>query len=99
MERARDRIADALVAGVRYQLGQITPENIDAELSRHLGAGRRVHRPGVEHRHVHDPRLVPAHGVRYINTSHRAVGPLRGGGDDAIRSSGRCTSGTWRCAA
>ena len=33
----RDRIADALAAGVRYEIGQITPDNLDAELSRHSG--------------------------------------------------------------
>ena len=35
----RDRIAAALAAGVRYEIGEITPENLDAELSARLGPG------------------------------------------------------------
>src|SRR4051794_36606065 len=65
----RDRIADVLGAGVRYEIGRITPENLGAELSRHLGAGDVC----VDLAWNIDTCTIlewcRAHGVRYINTS------------------------------
>jgi homospermidine synthase len=65
----RDRIPDVLTAGVRYEIGQITPESLDAELSRHVGAGDVC----IDLAWNIDTCTIldwcRSHGVRYINTS------------------------------
>jgi homospermidine synthase len=65
----RDRIPDVLAAGVRYEIGQITPESLDAELSRHVGAGDVC----IDLAWNIDTCTIldwcRSHGVRYINTS------------------------------
>jgi homospermidine synthase len=71
----RARIADALAAGVRYELGQITPENLDAELSRHVGPGDVC----IDLAWNIDTCTIldwcRSHGVRYINTSTELWNP------------------------
>ena len=65
----RDRVADVLAAGVRYEIGRITPENLDTELSRRLGPGDVC----IDLAWNIDTCTIldwcRAHGVRYINTS------------------------------
>jgi homospermidine synthase len=71
----RARIADVLAAGVRYELGQITPENLDAELSRHVGPGDVC----IDLAWNIDTCTIldwcRSHGVRYINTSTELWNP------------------------
>jgi homospermidine synthase len=65
----RDRIADELAKGVQYEIGQITPENLDAELGRRLGPGDIC----VDLAWNIDCNVILQwcrdHGVRYLNTS------------------------------
>src|SRR6478736_6585047 len=65
----RDRIPDVLTAGVRYEIGQITPDRLDAELSRHVGPGDVC----IDLAWNIDTCTIldwcRSHGVRYINTS------------------------------
>jgi homospermidine synthase len=65
----RDRIPDVLAAGVRYEIGQITPDSLDAELSRHVGPGDVC----IDLAWNIDTCTIldwcRSHGVRYINTS------------------------------
>jgi homospermidine synthase len=65
----RDRVADVLAAGVRYEIGRITPDNLDTELSSHLGPGDVC----IDLAWNIDTCTIldwcRAHGVRYINTS------------------------------
>jgi homospermidine synthase len=65
----RVKIADVLAAGVQYEIGQITPDNLDAELSRHVGSGDVC----IDLAWNIDTCTIldwcRAHGVRYINTS------------------------------
>ena len=65
----RDRIADVLAAGVRYEIGQVTPENLDTELSRHLGPGDVCLDLAWNIDTCTILEWCRAHGVRYINTS------------------------------
>jgi homospermidine synthase len=65
----RVKIAGALAAGVRYDRAQITPENLDAELSARLGPGDIC----VDLAWNIDTGTIldwcRSHGVRYVNTS------------------------------
>jgi homospermidine synthase len=65
----RARIAAVVKEGVRYEVGRITPENLDAELSRHLGPGDIC----IDLAWNIDACTVldwcRSHGVRYVNTS------------------------------
>ncbi len=65
----REKIAAALAAGVRYDSAQITPENLDAELSARLGPGDIC----VDLAWNIDTCTIVdwcrSHGVRYVNTS------------------------------
>jgi homospermidine synthase len=65
----RARIAAVLVAGVHYEIGRLTPENLDTELSRHLAPGDVC----IDLAWNIDTCTIldwcRSHGVRYINTS------------------------------
>jgi homospermidine synthase len=65
----RDRIADTLAAGVRYEIGQITPDNLDAELSRHVGPGDICLDLAWNIDTCTIVDWCRSHGVRYLNTS------------------------------
>jgi homospermidine synthase len=78
----RSKIAEPLAAGVTYQLGQITPESLDAELSGRLGAGD-ICLDLAWNIDTSTPR--PSSGIPTLTRRRR------------IRCSGRCTCGTWRC--
>ncbi len=65
----RDRVADVLAAGVRYEVGQITPENLDAELSRRLGPGDICLDLAWNIDTCTIVDWCRTHGVRYVNTS------------------------------
>ena len=95
----RARIADVLAAGVRYEIGRITPENLDAELSRHLGPGDVCIDLAwnIDTCTILDWCRVARRPLR--QHLDRAVGSVRGRPPRPTRSSARCTCGTWRCAA
>jgi homospermidine synthase len=65
----RHRVADALAAGVRYEIGQITPENLDAELSGRLGPGDICLDLAWNIDTCTIVDWCRRHGVRYVNTS------------------------------
>jgi homospermidine synthase len=65
----RDRIAGVLEAGVRYEIGRITPETLDAELSRHVGPGDICIDLAWNIDACTILEWCRSHGVRYINTS------------------------------
>jgi homospermidine synthase len=65
----RDRVADALAAGVRYDIGQITPDNLDAELSQRLGPGDICLDLAWNIDTCTIVDWCRSHGVRYVNTS------------------------------
>src|SRR5262249_11525451 len=65
----REKIAGALAAGVRYDNAQITPENLDAELSARLGPGDLCLDLAWNIDTCTIVDWCRAHGVRYVNTS------------------------------
>jgi homospermidine synthase len=65
----RDRIADVLAAGVRYEIGQITPDNLDRELSGHVSAGDMILDLAWNIDTCTIVDWCRSHGVRYLNTS------------------------------
>ena len=65
----RDRIADSLAAGVRYEIGEITPENLDVELSARLGPGDICLDLAWNIDTCTIVDWCRRHGVRYVNTS------------------------------
>jgi hypothetical protein len=79
----RDRIADVLDAGVRYEIGQITPENLDRELSGRVEAGDMVLDLAWNIDTCTIVDWCRSHGVRYLNTSTELWDPLSRRGHDA----------------
>jgi homospermidine synthase len=73
------RIARQLARGVTYEVGQITPENLDAELSARVGAGDLL----LDLAWNIDGNTILQwchdHGVRYLNTSLEVWDPYEGG--------------------
>src|ERR1700750_3197959 len=65
----REKIAAALAAGVRYDNAQITPENLDAELSARLGPGDICVALAWNIDTCTIVGWCRSHGVRYVNTS------------------------------
>jgi homospermidine synthase len=65
----RDRIADALAAGVQYEIGRVTEENLDSFLSERVGDGDLLLDLAWN---IDNPTILQwcrDHGVRYLNTS------------------------------
>src|SRR4029450_5940064 len=65
----RDRVADALQLGVRYEFERITPENLDVVLSARVGSGDLLLDLAWN---IDNPTIVDwcrQHNVRYLNTS------------------------------
>ncbi|MCU1396056.1 MAG: homospermidine synthase [Ilumatobacteraceae bacterium] len=65
----RARVADSLAKGVRYEQDQVTPENIDAFLSAHVGGGDLLLDLAWN---IDNPTILEwcrDHDVRYLNTS------------------------------
>jgi homospermidine synthase len=73
------RIAAQLARGVTYEIGQITPENLDAELSARLGDGDLL----IDLAWNIDGNVILQwchdRGVRYLNTSLEVWDPYEGG--------------------
>jgi homospermidine synthase len=65
----RPKIADALAAGVRYELGRITPESLDTELSARLAPGDICLDLAWNIDTCTIVEWCREHGVRYVNTS------------------------------
>ena len=65
----RDRIADQLAAGVRWESGRVTPENIDEFLSARVGEGDILLDLAWNIDAVEILEWCRLHGVRYLNTS------------------------------
>ena len=65
----RDRIADQLAAGVRWESGRVTPENLDEFLSARVGEGDILLDLAWNIDAVEILEWCRAHGVRYLNTS------------------------------
>ena len=71
----RHRIADLLVAGVRYEQARVTPENLDEFLSARCGSGDLLLDLAWN---VDNPTIIGwcrDHGVRYLNTSVEVWNP------------------------
>lgn len=65
----RDRIADEIAAGVTYELGRVTPENLDEFLSARVGSGDVLLDLAWN---IDNPTILEwcrDHDVRYLNTS------------------------------
>jgi homospermidine synthase len=65
----RDRIADALAAGVTYEIGRVTQDNLDSFLGERLGAGDLLLDLAWN---IDNPTILQwcrDRGVRYLNTS------------------------------
>jgi homospermidine synthase len=65
----RDRIADALAAGVTYEIARVTQENLDSFLGERLGAGDLLLDLAWN---IDNPTILQwcrDRGVRYLNTS------------------------------
>ena len=63
--------------GVRFVRQRITPENLGAVLGKYLAAGRPADRPGLEHRLLRDPPVVPRPRRALHQHLGRGVGPVR----------------------
>jgi homospermidine synthase len=65
----RDRIADQLAAGVRYEMDRLTPDNLDEFLSSRLSAGDMLLDLAWN---IDNPTILQwcrDHDIRYLNTS------------------------------
>ena len=75
----RARIADALAAGVRYELGQITPDNLHEVLSARVSAGDVLVDLAWNIDACEILQWCHDHGVLYLNTSVEQWDPYDGG--------------------
>ncbi|MFM9084338.1 MAG: saccharopine dehydrogenase NADP-binding domain-containing protein, partial [Actinomycetota bacterium] len=65
----RDRIADSLAKGVRWESGRVTPDNLDEFLAARVGPGDMILDLAWN---IDCPTILEwcrDHGVRYLNTS------------------------------
>ena len=65
----RERVAEQLAMGVRYEIDRVTPENLDSFLSARVGAGDLLLDLAWN---IDNPTILQwcrDHGVRYLNTS------------------------------
>jgi homospermidine synthase len=65
----RAAVADALAAGVRYEIGRVAPDNLAELLGRHVGAGDLIIDLAWNIGCVDLLRWCHDHGVLYVNTS------------------------------
>ena len=65
----RERVAESLARGVAYEIGRVTPDNLDEFLSARVGAGDLLLDLAWN---IDNPTILQwcrDHGVRYLNTS------------------------------
>jgi homospermidine synthase len=77
----RARVRDVLKRGIKYVVDQITPENLDATLSKHLSAGDLLVDLAWNIDACTIVQWCHDHGVLYLNTSVELWDPYAGGAD------------------
>jgi homospermidine synthase len=75
----RARIADSIAAGVRYEVGQVTQENLHEVLAARVGAGDLVLDLAWNIDACEILQWCHDHGVMYLNTSVEQWDPYEGG--------------------
>ncbi len=75
----RARVADLIAAGLRYELGRITPDNLHEMLSARVGTGDLLIDLAWNIDACTILQWCHDHGVRYLNTSVELWDPYEGG--------------------
>ncbi len=76
-EDRREALAPWLKRGVKFVHKRVTRENMGALLGKYLGGGRPADRPGLEHRLLRNPPVVPRPRRAVRQHVGRAVGSVR----------------------